>query len=410
MSDSKPGSGTPPTPAASKPGFYFAPDTMKNIPEKTPPTTALTQSDLDLFQKWTQSKNEPWKGPPFKPPAQQQGGAMTLFKPATGPFAAPSKKPGELDAADIQALRDYVQGLPANKVIPPEDKSGEEKPKESKGGTWKFGQAEKASKDGGVKDEALRGISYDGSTGTTTTNPKGTRNQDNDWRGKWKDADIKFVDYSAKSDEKVFGVKQGSFGESDSLLSGKGGVLSGAGSASAKASFGKSGFAADAGIKGDAYLLKGEVATPKDQLLSGKAEGAAARAQAEAKGEAVLKADQATLGGKLSASANLVEGKLSGEIGLTPTRVTKGVVSLSNWIFNTKWEGLDDSWDIGIVLSGEVSGSVGAQAEASGKAGYEKGKATAEAGAKLGLGVGAGVKVGGGVTGLDKLWNKIKWW
>ncbi|GLK65609.1 hypothetical protein [Paracoccus kondratievae] len=42
------------------------------------------------------------------------------------------------------------------------------------------------------------------------------------------------------------------------------------------------------------------------------------------------------------------------------------------------------------------------------EAGYKKGKLRAEAGAKLGLGVGLGAKVGGGLTGLDKVWARIK--
>lgn len=77
-------------------------------------------------------------------------------------------------------------------------------------------------------------------------------------------------------------------------------------------------------------------------------------------------------------------------------------------MFDENATALSDDWDFGIVFNAEASLAVGAQAEVEADAGYKNGKLRAEAGAKLGLGPGAGVKVGGGLTGLDKAWAKIK--
>lgn len=142
-------------------------------------------------------------------------------------------------------------------------------------------------------------------------------------------------------------------------------------------------------------------------MLSADAEGAVLKADAEAGGELVLTAEQATLGGKLGASANLVEGKIGGELAITPTRVTRAAVTIYNFLLDQDATGLSDDWDFGITINGEVSGAVSAQAGAEGEAGYKDGKLRAEAGAKIGFGVGGGAKVGVGLTGVDKAGEKL---
>ena len=311
------------------------------------------------------------------------------------------------DPNAIFALQSYLQGVSANHLVPPAAPAEPEK-EEDKGPEWKFGQVERATEEGGVSEEWRRGIREYIVSGYTRRNPDGTHEVDNDWRGKWKDTELTVAEVSDRTDKARVAVADGSFGDADSLFSGDGQVLGAEADAGYKAAITSKGVEASADAKASAYVAQGKVASADDGILSGEAEGAVLKAEAEAKGEVTLTAEQATLGGKLGASANLVEGKVGGEFGITPTRISRAAVSIHNWLMNDNATALGDEWDFGIVINAEASGAVGAQAEANAEAGYKKGKLRAEAGAKLGLGVGAGVKVGGGLTGRDKAWAKIK--
>ncbi|MGH7006476.1 MAG: hypothetical protein ACREIP_21225, partial [Alphaproteobacteria bacterium] len=81
-----------------------------------------------------------------------------------------------------------------------------------------------------------------------------------------------------------------------------------------------------------------------------------------------------------------------------------------NWAFEDHTQFIEDKWDIGVCLGGELQGAVGAQAEGSAEASYQKGKARAEIGGKIGFGLGGGGKVSGGLTGMDKAADLIGGW
>lgn len=162
-------------------------------------------------------------------------------------------------------------------------------------------------------------------------------------------------------------------------------------------------------------MIRGQIETRQEYidssqtLASGQASGSAASARFEGRVETVLTAEQATLGGKLGAEVNLLEGRIGGDLVVTPRRVVNNGVSVINWVFRLEIpEPLDENWDIGLTVGGEVSGQLGAQAGAEARVGYENGRARAEAGAKIGLGIGAGVKGRVGVVGIDKIWNGVQ--
>lgn len=370
------------------------------FPKGRPPAQNMLKTDTRLFTRWDQPPAGPWKGPPWRLPEQQT--ASTPWAPQGGPATG-----GSFDQFAIPTLQDYLQGVGSNHLVPPAKPEGEQ-PDEEEGPKWEFGQAERKTKDGGTSEEWRRGIREYVRSGYTRRNPDGTYEADTDWRGKWDDAEFTLAEVSDKTDKASVAVAQGDFGDADSAFSGNGAVLGAEAQADWKGALTTKGLEAEAKAAASAYVAQGEVSSKEDELLVGSAEGAALKAEAEAKGEAIFTAEQATLGGKLGASANLVEGKIGGELGITPTRASRAAVTLYNWLFDQNATPLNDDWDFGIVLNAEASGAVGAQAEANAEAGYKKGKLRAEAGAKLGLGVGAGVKVGGGLTGLDKAWARIK--
>lgn len=368
------------------------------FPEGRPPTLNMLKSDTSLFTKWVRPAPEAWKGPPWRLP--EPSAANAPWAPVGGAAGG--------DAADPTAvfdLQDYLQGIGSNHLIPPAQQA---ESKKDEGPKWEFGQAERKTEDGGIKEEWRRGIREYVRSGYTRRNPDGTHEVDSDWRGKWKDTEFTVAEVSDRTDKAAVSVADGSFGDADSLFSGDGQVLGAEADAGYKASLTSKGLEASADAKASAYAAQGKVKSADDGLLSGEAEGAVLKAEAEAKGEVKMTAEQATLGGKLGASANLVEGKIGGEFAITPTRISRAAVSIHNWLFNDDATALSDDWDFGIVLNGEVSGAVGAQAEAEAEAGYKQGKLRAEAGAKLGLGAGLGAKVGGGLTGLDKAWARVK--
>lgn len=377
------------------------------FPEGRPPAQNMLRSDTQLFTKWTPPQPEPWKGPPWRMPAQMPSNA-----PSNAPWAPTGGATGgqAFDPGSIPSLQEYLQGIGTNYLVPPPkaaDESTEEE-EENPDPEWKFGQSELESEDGGVSKEWRRGIREYIESGYTRRNPDGKYEADDDWRGKWKEAEFGIAEVEDRTEKLSGEVVGGDFGDADSLFSGNGAVLGYETDAGAKAGLNSKGLEAAADAKASAFVAQGEVSSRADELLVGSAEGAALKAEAEAKGELTLTAEQATLEGKLGASANLVEGKIGGELGITPTRISRAAVSLYNWMFDANATALSDDYDFGIVLSIEGSAAVGAQAEAEAEAGYKDGKLRAEAGAKLGFGVGAGVKVGGGLTGLDKAWGRIK--
>lgn len=370
-----------------------------NFPEGRPPAQDMLRSDTQLFYKWmTPPAPEPWKGPPWRMP--EQPAANTPWAPLGGspvPNAA-------ADPSEIFDLQTYLQGVGSNHLVP----APAEGEKKDEGPKLEFGQAERKTEDGGTSEEWRRGVREYISSGYTRRNPDGTHEVDNDWRGKWKEAEYTVVEVSDRTDKAEVSVADGSFGDADSLFSGDGQVLGAEADAGYKGSITSKGVEASADAKASAYATQGKVETADGGLLSGEAEGATLKVDAEAKGEAILTAEQATLSGKLGVSANLVEGKIGGEVAITPTRISRAAVSLYNWMFDENATALSDDWDFGIVFNAEASLAVGAQAEVEAEGGYKNGKLRAEAGAKLGLGPGAGVKVGGGLTGLDKAWARIK--
>ncbi len=118
-----------------------------------------------------------------------------------------------------------------------------------------------------------------------------------------------------------------------------------------------------------------------------------------------------SIASKIGCSAhNVVEGTIKGELCVTPTRVGNAGVFQWNKLSGSHQPYIDNKWDIGVCLGGELQGAVGAQAEGSAEAGVKNGKARAEAGVKLGLGLGGGVKGSAGLTGLDKAADLIKGW
>ncbi|MER0240407.1 hypothetical protein [Fulvimarina sp. MAC8] len=341
----------------------------------------MLRSDIPLSKKWTYEPSH-WR------PAD--GGLM----------ATPSR--AATDESDIASLRDYVQGLSANKVVPPaRDSYPENEAKEDENSTSVSGPSvESKLKDGGVGNEWGKSNKRDLKTGKTTTESRDK--VDNDFRGKFQEKEVTIVEGKAEAKASA-AVAEGSFGDDDSFASGKGSVLGGEAAAEAKGSVTSKGLKGSAKASAEAYMMKGSVKTREDGFVKGDASGAVMRASAEASGEVILTAEQATASGKLGASANLIEGKMGGEICVTPRRVSNLAISAYNWSVGDDYEGLDENWDIGFCVGGEVGASVGAQAEVDGKIGYEKGKASAEAGAKLGLGAGASAKVKGSIMGFDKL-------
>lgn len=376
------------------------------------PATQMLNSDLKLQCKFVpQSAIAPQQH--FAPPT-----ASTI------PWISQPKT----EEADVQALKDYLAGIGTNIMVPQPAASAP--PPKDEG--WKVSGTggSLGSKDGGISVEDRRGVREYLGSGYTRRNPDGFRNPDgtwntiktdNDFRGKWSDhAEIA----GAKAERDLFSasVAEGSFGKDGDAFGGSGKVLGASGKASGQFSLTQEGskglspgLRANAGAEAQAAMLEGQVGTrqayvDKSQTLAGGgASGSVASAKAVAKVEAVLTAEQATLGGKLGAEINLLEGKLEGDLVITPRRVVNGGVNVYNWVFGTKHPDLlGENWDIGVTLGGEVSGQIGAQAEAEARAGYEKGKARAEAGAKIGLGIGAGVKGRVGVVGVDKVWGGVK--
>ncbi|WP_150526861.1 hypothetical protein [Roseibium sediminis] len=365
------------------PPFVLRPE---NQAEDVDPATRMLASDLALQQKFAALPGTPasWQ-PKCTPPM------ICALEDPTG--------------TEVSETASFGAQSPANLLLPPPpDPQPEEKSSDSK---YSLSGPSLGTKDGGIGIEERRDVREYIQSGYTRTNPYGTTKVDTNFGGKWKD-DFTIIQGDAKTDLFDVSVAEGSFGDGNDAFTGQGKVLSADAGASAGFKVDSGGVSAHAGAKAQGSMAQGSVASTDDHAISGAASGSAVSGSAEAKGEVVLTPEQATLGGKLGAEVNLIEGKFSGNLTITPKRVADPMIHLWNWAVDDDVEPLSENWDIGISIGGEVSGQVGAQAGAEARAGYEKGKLRAEAGAKVGLGVGAGVKVSGGVQGADKIWNGIK--
>lgn len=303
---------------------------------------------------------------------------------------------------DVEETTDHGKISPANKLIPGEERQNSES-------TFKFGELSRKYDDAGVKFSRQAGVREYLKSGYTRSNPNGTTAHDTDWKGKWKELDLQVVEKTwakggVSAVEKTFGdpAKDWASGEFKAGTA-QGGVTSGL-------SITKKGIDAKAAAKGSIAAAEGKVEVNKDGLASGSAEGAILKAQAEAETAFVANPEEVTLKGKLSASANVIEGKVNGEFCVTPTRVGNAFIRAYNWAFEDHTQFIEDKWDIGVCLGGELQGAVGAQAEGTAEASYQKGKARAEIGGKLGFGLGGGAKASGGLTGMDKAADLVGGW
>lgn len=309
---------------------------------------------------------------------------------------------------DVADAVTFARASTVNKLVPQKEHENENGKKDEEA-AWKFGQLSQEYKDIGKRKGVQRGIREYLASGYTRRNPDGKTDHDTDWRGKWKERNFQVAEYTWwKLDKKAYGDK---FGDPKTdWASGEYKIHSREGDVKTGFSFTKGGIDAKASAKASYAAAQGKVELLKDQVISGSAEGALLKAEAEGEVAFVKNPEEITLSGKLGAKANVVEGTIKGELCVTPTRVGNAGVYLWNKFSGSHQPYIDDKWDIGLCLGGELQGAVGAQAEASAEAGVKNGKARAEAGVKLGLGLGGGAKASGGLTGLDKAADLIKEW
>lgn len=164
------------------------------------------------------------------------------------------------------------------------------------------------------------------------------------------------------------------------------------------------GASAQVGGEVDAGLARVDGETAKDGLLRGSGGGSVGSVDAHAKGTAKLTREEATLSGKLGASAMVGEIHGKAEIVLTPQRVANGIVvngvnAVSEWLgYDYRMQKIKNGWlDHGIVLGVEGGLGFGAEAKAEAGATYKRGEGgsvSAKAGVALGPGASLGGKVG----------------
>ena len=376
------------------------------------PATKMLSSDLATQPKFSHSQC--LVGPHFQPP----------------PAATIPKLPQHaLDETDIPSLADYVQGLDANIMVPPPPTPTEPK-EEEEGWTFEMSGMSTGTEDGGTSTEYERGIREYVRSGYTRRDPNAKRNPDgsksfktvdDDFGGKW-DEEVEIFGGEASTEFFDESYAEAGFGAPTDAFAGKGSVASAESGASAGFTVSQHGadgvspgLNAHAGANVEGAVLDGRIGTGEDYadssqtLATGEASGSVISGEAEGEVEAVLTAEQATLGGKLGAEVNVVEGTIEGDLHITPRRVVNGAVRAYNWMFNDDIaEPLDENWDIGIMVGGDLSGQVGAQAGVEGRGGYEDGNLRLELGAKAGFVVGAGVKARAGLVGVDKAFNGAK--
>ncbi|MGH7004034.1 MAG: hypothetical protein ACREIP_08805, partial [Alphaproteobacteria bacterium] len=205
---------------------------------------------------------------------------------------------------DVEEASGYGKTSPANKLIPAEERQNSES-------SFKFGELSRKYDDVGVKFSRQGGVREYLKSGYTRRNPNGTTDHDTDWGGKWKELDFQVIEKTwAKGDasavERTFGdpAKDWASGEFKAG-SAKGDVTSGF-------SITKKGIDAKAAAKGSLAAAEGKVEVNKDGLVSGSAEGAIMKGQGEAEAAFVANPEEITLKGKLSISANVIEGKVNG--------------------------------------------------------------------------------------------------
>lgn len=357
------------------------------------PARQMLQSDLLLQGKFAPSAPVAWQ-------------PSTSVLPMT-PVQA------DIDEADLQALKDYLQGIDANIIVPaptrnPHPPAEEQQDAVEDDAFWDLSidGPSRSTEDGGTSEEWRRGVREYLSSGYTRTNPDGTHEVDNDFGGKWSD-DFTLLEGSAEHEFFDVSVADGEFGESGEILTGNGRILG------ADADMGAGFEVTNEALKGNAHigtagsLAEGSIETTDEHLVSAEADGSIVSGEVKAEGEIILSPEEATLKGALGAEVNLIELSAGGDLHITPRRIVNPGIQLWNWAMEDDVEPLSENWDIGIVLGGEVSGQVGAQIGAEGEIGYSDGRATAEAGAKIGLGVGVGVKARGGLVGVDKVMDAL---
>lgn len=365
----------------------FGPRVLKpeNVPDGLPSLMDMLSSDMRLQSKF-----------PFEGTQSAEG----WHPPMALPFFEPAGDTG------ICVATDFALASPANVTVPeaPDPAPAEEEK------IWDFsgGEVSRGTKDLGVRSGSQRGVREYLASGYTRRNPDGTDWSDNDFAGKWRDAEFTVAQAEASKDFFDVSVADGSFGEEGDFFSGSGRVLGADSDASASFELGSDGFKAGAGAQASGSFLEGKIESDDSGLVAGDVSGSVVSGDAKGDVELVLSPEQATLKGELGAEVNLVEIGAGGDIYITPRRVANPLIALYNSWAEDDFEELSESWDIGIMVGGEVSGQIGAQAGVDGQVGYEKGRATAEAGAKIGLGLGASVKGRAGLVGLDKIWNGIK--
>lgn len=350
----------------------------------------MLKTDLSTFKRHPFFPVSPGITPPFRADAPQQSfnsnGGLCEYIPAVNETVL------------------FGRSSSANKLLPQKERENE-----SKESAWKFGELSKDYKDAGVGKKYQRGVREYLASGYTRRNPDGKTDHDTDWRGKWKERNFQVAEYTWwKADKKLAGDSFGDPAKDWASGEYKLGALEGDGKAGFSVT--KGGIDAKLSAKASAAAAQGKVEVLKDQVISGAAKGAVLKGELEGEVAFVGNPEEVTGTLKLAAKANVIEGSVNGELCLTPSRVGNPVIKAWNWLFEEHNQLIEDKWDIGVCLGGELQGAVGAQAEASAEAGVKKGKARAEVGAKLGFGLGGGAKVSGGLTGLDKAADLIKGW
>lgn len=322
-------------------------------------------------------------------------------------------KANDNETSDLTDVLEFTQNSPANNLVPNSEKSSE---KEDINWTNNPPKLETKLKEGGYSHEftSETSVTEYRESGYTRRKPWETEHKvDNDFAGKW-ERDFTLLSGKAEFFEEEISAANGSFDLGGaSQLKGNGSALSAGAKSSAEYSLGSKGLEASASAKAEASALKGEIGLGNEEgVANAGASGAALSGEAEAKAEISLTSEEITLGGKLGAEVNLVEGKVEGEICVTPRRVANPTIRAFNWtgIPQPPVKELGDNWDIGLCVNGELGGQVGVGASAEGELSAKPDRL--HAGAKLKATPLLGVDVGAGasVIGLDKLLPETSDW
>ncbi len=353
----------------------------ENLEKGTVAATRMLNSDLLLQQKFA-----------------AQSGKQEVWEPVSAPN--PICTADDPTGSDVFEAVEFAQGRETNIVLPPP------KEKQDKEDDIKFELSAQGRelKDVGSKVEAQRNIREHFPSRYTYRNTNGTFAVDNDLKGKWSD-EVSLV--KAGVEKKLFddAVASGKFGGKDTLFSGEGKVFGASAKGGVAGEWTSKALKAQAAAEAKASFLEGAVKSNEDYLVSGKLEGSAVGAKAEAKAELVMEADRATAEAKVGAGVHLMEAALEGKLSITPKRVVDPVISVWNYVTEDDVEPLHECWDIGITGDAKASGQVGLGAEAGASIGHLRGNIRGELGAKASALVGGGAKIGIGTTGFDKFYD-----